>query len=76
MIGLNYYLTSDRFLDHRLARYPVSTHGGNGEIRYADVEAVRARDEGIAGHEAHLLEAWRRYRLPVAITEVHLGLHA
>lgn len=73
VVGLNYYLTSDRFLDHRLERYPVDLHGGNGLIRYADVEAVRTREEGIAGHAAHLLEAWRRYRLPVALTEVHLG---
>ena len=73
VVGLNYYLTSDRFLDHRLSHYPRSMHGGNGRIRYADVDAVRARVEGIAGHEAHLLEAWRRYGLPVAITEVHLG---
>jgi dTDP-4-dehydrorhamnose reductase len=73
VIGLNYYLTSDRFLDHRLARYPSSTHGGNRHIRYADVEAVRAREDGIAGHEAHLLEAWRRYQRPVALTEVHLA---
>lgn len=73
VVGLNYYLTSDRFLDHRLGRYPIELHGGNGLIRYADVEAVRAREEGITGHAAHLLEAWRRYRLPVALTEVHLG---
>ena len=73
VVGLNYYLTSDRFLDHRLARYPADTHGGNGFIRYADVEAVRVREDGIAGHCAHLVEAWERYRLPVAITEVHLG---
>jgi dTDP-4-dehydrorhamnose reductase len=73
VMGLNYYLTSDRYLDHRLQRYPKNTHGGNGVIRYADVEAVRAREEGIAGHEAHLLEAWRRYHLPVALTEVHLA---
>ena len=73
VVGLNYYLTSDRFLDHRLDRYPRETHGGNGIIRYADVEAVRAREDGIAGHEAHLLEGWRRYGLPVAITEVHLN---
>ena len=73
VVGLNYYLTSDRYLDHQLQRYPSNTHGGNGFIRYADVEAVRARDEGIAGHEAHLLEAWRRYRIPVALTEVHLA---
>jgi dTDP-4-dehydrorhamnose reductase len=73
VVGLNYYLTSDRYLDHRMERYPANTHGGNGVIRYADVEAVRAREAGIAGHEAHLLEAWRRYRLPVALTEVHLA---
>jgi dTDP-4-dehydrorhamnose reductase len=73
VIGLNYYLTSDRYLDHRLASYPTATHGGNGSIRYADVEAVRARAQGVAGHEANLLDAWRRYRLPVALTEVHLG---
>jgi dTDP-4-dehydrorhamnose reductase len=73
VLGLNYYTTSDRFLDHRLNRYPPALHGGNGVIRYADVEAARAREEGIAGHEAHLLEAWRRYQLPVAMTEVHLG---
>ena len=73
IIGINYYLTSDRFLDHRLDRYPAALHGGNGDIAYADVEAVRARPDGIVGHEAHLLEAWERYRLPVAITEAHLS---
>ena len=73
ILGLNYYLTSDRYLDDRLDRYPRETHGGNGRIRYADVDAVRARPGGIAGHEAHLLSAWRRYRIPLAMTEVHLG---
>lgn len=73
ILGLNYYLTSDRFLDHRLERYPARYHGGNGELAYADVEAVRARPEGIVGHEAHLLEAWDRYRLPLAVTEVQLA---
>ena len=73
VLGLNYYLTSDRYLDDRLHRHPAVTHGGNGSITYADVEAVRARAEGIAGHRAHLRAAWNRYRLPLAITEVHLG---
>jgi dTDP-4-dehydrorhamnose reductase len=73
VLGLNYYLTSDRFLDHRITRYPASLHGGNGTIVYADVDAVRARPEGIVGHEAHLLDAWHRYKLPVAITEAHLS---
>ena len=73
MLGLNYYVTSDRHLDDRRARYPATTHGGNGVLRYADVEAVRAGPKGIVGHEAHLVAAWERYRLPVAITEVHLA---
>lgn len=73
VVGLNYYLTSDRYLDERLDRYPPSTHGGNARIKYADVEAVRARVEGIVGHQRHLMDAWRRYQRPVAITEVHLA---
>jgi dTDP-4-dehydrorhamnose reductase len=73
IVGINHYLTSERFLDHRLERYPVCTHGGNGRQRYADVEAVRVCAEGTAGPRALLRETWERYRLPVAVTEVHLG---
>lgn len=73
VVGLNYYLTSDRFLDERVERYPDWSHGGNGRDAYADVEAVRVRGEGIPGHEEMLRSAWERYGLPVAITEVHLG---
>jgi dTDP-4-dehydrorhamnose reductase len=73
VVGLNYYLTSDRFLDDRLVKYPSCFHGGNGRIEYADVEAVRARRHGIVGHEALMMRAWERYHLPVAMTEVHLG---
>jgi dTDP-4-dehydrorhamnose reductase len=73
IIGLNYYLTSERLLDERLTLYPPSTHGGNGRHVYADVEAVRLRPEGLAGPHALLSEAWERYRLPLAVTEVHNG---
>ena len=38
-----------------------------------DVEAVRASPKGIAGTGALLAEAWNRYGIPLAITEVHLG---
>ena len=41
IIGGNYYVTSERFLDHRRRRYPAATHGGNGRDAYADVETVR-----------------------------------
>ena len=73
VIGLNYYATSDRFLDERLDRYPPSMHGGNGRQRYADVEAVRVEGVGLRGHTTVLAEAWRRFSRPVAITEAHLG---
>jgi len=73
LLGLNYYVTSDRYLDERLALYPASTHGGNASMRYADVEAVRAHPEGIVGHTRHLMSAWERYGIPTAITETHMG---
>ena len=73
IIGVNHYLTSERFLDVRLAGYPPGTHGGNGQHRYADVEAVRVLRDGLAGPYTLLREAWERYHLPVAVTEAHLA---
>jgi dTDP-4-dehydrorhamnose reductase len=72
VVGLNYYLTSDRYLDERLARYPVSSHGTNGRERYADVDAVR-RPGYAPRHHRILEEAWQRYGMSVALTEVHAG---
>lgn len=73
VLGINHYLTSERFLDHRIERYPQTAHGDNGHHHYADVEAVRVRAEGIAGPLALLGEVWDRYGLPIAVTEAHLG---
>jgi dTDP-4-dehydrorhamnose reductase len=73
IIGINHYLTSERFLDERTERYPACSHGGNEMHRYADVEAVRVCAEGLAGHRTLLRETWERYGLPIAVTEVHLG---
>jgi dTDP-4-dehydrorhamnose reductase len=73
IVGINFYVTSERFLDDKLARYPRELHGGNKRHRYADVETVRAHPALPGGFEARLRETSARYRLPVAITEVHLG---
>ncbi len=73
LLGFNYYLTSERFLDDRLDRYPQALHGGNGRHAYVDVEAVRVRAEGAAGPQALLWQAWQRHGLPLAVTEVNLG---
>jgi dTDP-4-dehydrorhamnose reductase len=74
VVGLNYYLSTDRFLDQRRNRYPRSSWGGNGRHAYADVEAVRiCRRDINTGIIPRLREVWERYRLPLAVTEVHNG---
>jgi dTDP-4-dehydrorhamnose reductase len=74
MIGINHYLTSERFLDHRLHLYPDHEAGGNGRDRYVDAEAVRVKRLHLqTGFGPRLREAWERYGIPIAITEVHHG---
>ncbi len=72
ILGFNYYITSERFIDENLNSYPEHTHGGNGRHHYADVEVVRSDKASLTGPYVLLKEAWERYGLPVAITEVHL----
>ena len=71
VIGVNYYLTSDRFLDDHLELYPEDRRSAEG--LFVDVEAVRVCPYGIAGIETLLGEAWSRYGIPLATTEIHLG---
>lgn len=74
VIGINHYLTSDRYLDEAVERYPPQFAGGNGRDTYSDVEAVRlVPHPGPVGAEARLREAWQRYGRPLAITEAHHG---
>jgi dTDP-4-dehydrorhamnose reductase len=73
VIGVNHYLTSDRFLDHRIRRYPDHLRGGNGQRRFADTEAVRVLDPPPPGLRGVLREAWERYGIPLAVTEAHNG---
>lgn len=73
LFGVNYYLTSERFLDERVMRYPPRNRGGNGVDEYADVEAVRVRAGGLVGARGIIRDVWERYRLPFALTEAHLG---
>lgn len=75
VLGIDYYVSSERFLDEHLDCYPVHTHSNNGRQRYADVEAVRVETESplSLGYYERMKEAWERYHLPLAITEAHLG---
>jgi len=69
--GMNYYVTSERFLDEQILMHPRFSIGGNARHTYADVEAVRViPHDGLGGL---LREAWHRYGLPMAVTEVHMS---
>ena len=71
IMGLNYYVTSERYLDSDITKYPADMHGGNGLHAYVDTEAARVIQP--RGIYRLLWEAWERYGLPIAITEVHLN---
>ncbi len=74
MLGINHYLTSERFLDHRVERYRDIEPGSNGTDTYVDLEAVRVhalRNE--VGPAKRLREAWERYEIPIVYSEVHHG---
>jgi dTDP-4-dehydrorhamnose reductase len=73
ILGFNYYITSERYLDKRIWKYPQHTHGNNGVNAYADVEAIRVGAARMFGLEKLLKLAWKRYRIPMAITESHLN---
>ncbi len=72
VIGINYYITGERWLDERIERFPPSHHGGAGGRHWADIEITRALVQPVPGLAPLLREAWQRYRLPLAVTEVHI----
>ena len=73
IMGLNHYITSERFLDDKPENYPPDNRGGNEVQEYADVEAVRIPLCKRLGLKALLKEAWDRFGLPMAITEAQLN---
>jgi dTDP-4-dehydrorhamnose reductase len=72
IIGVNYYVTSERWLDHRPERYPPHHRGTADGVPCADIEASRALATPTAGIAPLLSEIWERYRIPLAVTEAHI----
>jgi dTDP-4-dehydrorhamnose reductase len=72
IIGANYYITSERWLDHRLDRYPDSHRHVYDGVAHADIETARALATPTPGIGPLLQETWERYGLPIAITEAHI----
>ena len=78
VIGINHYLASERFRDHRIELHPDRSLadravGQASGIPFVDVDAIRNREEGVLGLPALIEQAWQRYRRTIAITEVHNG---
>jgi len=72
VVGVNYYITSERWLDHRPERYPASHRHVYRGVAHADIEAPRALATPTPGIAPLLMETWERYGLPIAITEAHI----
>ncbi|GAB3279532.1 family 1 glycosylhydrolase [Larkinella harenae] len=73
VIGVNHYITSERYLDQETWQYPEHLRGGNGQHSYVDTEVVRASPDQRIGLAGLLQQTWERYRLPIVVTEAHLG---
>ena len=73
VVGIDHYLTSDRFLAHRTELHPGEYVGGNGSDVYVDIAAVRSECQDQARLALRIGEVWERYHLPLAVTENHNG---
>ncbi len=73
ILGADYYATSERYLDENMEKYPAEKHGSNHREKYVDVEAIRVRHNNPSGIKVLLKECWERYRIPIAVTEVHIN---
>lgn len=73
ILGVNYYVTSERHLDDDFLGYAPETRGGNTRDRYADIAAVRSPAREFTGLRERLAEITERSARPIAVTEAHLG---
>ncbi len=73
IIGVNHYVTSERYLDEHIDAYDSRMYSTNGRQQYVDTEIVRTAPNQRLGVSTLLMQVCERYGLPIAITEAHLG---
>ena len=73
IVGLNYYVRSERFMDDRLDRYPPDLQTEYQHRKFVDLDVARIAVEGMSGFDTLFDEAWARYHTPIVVTETHLG---
>ncbi len=67
VVGINHYITSDRYLDDNPANGIVDAVG------YRDGVAAREMPQTVDGLDVAITDCWARYGLPIAVTECHLS---
>jgi dTDP-4-dehydrorhamnose reductase len=72
IVGVNYYATSERWLDENTTAYPERYAGHYYDSFHTDIEASRVLDPPTPGIGPLLKEVWQRYGIPIAVTEVHI----
>jgi dTDP-4-dehydrorhamnose reductase len=73
ILGIDHYITSDRYLDLRTELFPPRSRGEGHGMYYADVEAVRVEGVPVRPFARAIEEAWARYRKPLVLAEVQLA---
>jgi dTDP-4-dehydrorhamnose reductase len=73
VLGIDHYVTSERYLDANVEAHPECCQGGNGRDRYADVDVARAQPHLRRGAASLIRETWARYGIPIVVTEAHLS---
>jgi dTDP-4-dehydrorhamnose reductase len=73
LLGLDHYITSDRFLDDRTDLYPPEIERRRAIPHFVDVEVARVQGLEVDGFYRSLKQTWERYDIPLALTEVHIG---
>ena len=73
ILGLNYYVTSERWLDESLGKISDHhTHGGNGSTPICRYRSGAGKPTARSGFKNLATEIWERYKIPMAVTESHL----
>jgi dTDP-4-dehydrorhamnose reductase len=72
VVGVDHYVTSDRFLDHRVALYAPSQRDPMVPA-FVDVEACRVRGIPPGSIARAIDDTWMRYRTPLMLSEIALA---
>jgi dTDP-4-dehydrorhamnose reductase len=73
LLGIDHYVTSDRYLDDRVGRAPELARVQPDGDRYVDIDAVRIPGLPVAGIRAAIADTWQRYGQPMILAEVSLA---